>query len=541
MVAKKIIFLLTFLIFTYLYSQEKKITNEEKKINESIRTSRKLANTDCQKALDQLLKSNHKSVALAYKKGEMDSNNLLMTIYYWKGDYKKVLELSKKTLELAKNFNDYEILADSYRLKGLSYSELGLNSYSLLELHKALNDAKKIKTNDSKYFKTSVIYSNIARYHKNLGMYKDSTRFYIKKSVSEVNKVADTSKYNNQKYQIIAFQQMNLGVIYSTEKNNIVAEKYFIKSLNIYKNSSKNHCLPKNEEITLLSEMGKFYLSQKRYKKAIECAKKAKEIEKIYPIPYIRKDILETLLKAYVRINDIPASKEFSEEYINLNDSLKKTGKKSIEALIKRLLSEQENRHKSNLLYILIVNFIMLILIFLAIIFWRRKKKHLFKNDENVVKILPDKDEIRLLDNQITASQTLHVPNTSRHLQNVITISENTIQSILVKLDKFEKSKKFLKNEISLSSLSNSLQTNPRYLSEIIKHYKGKTFNNYINGLRIQYIIDILNETPIYREYKISHLATVAGFSSREVFAIIFKKETGVNPSYYISQLKKNE
>jgi YesN/AraC family two-component response regulator len=89
--------------------------------------------------------------------------------------------------------------------------------------------------------------------------------------------------------------------------------------------------------------------------------------------------------------------------------------------------------------------------------------------------------------------------------------------------------------------LSNSLNTNPRYLSEIIKQHKGKNFNNYLNGLRIHYITNKLYDTPVFREYKISYLAEACGFSSREVFAVIFKKETGVTPSYFISQLKKDD
>ncbi|AZA77307.1 AraC family transcriptional regulator [Chryseobacterium sp. G0186] len=67
----------------------------------------------------------------------------------------------------------------------------------------------------------------------------------------------------------------------------------------------------------------------------------------------------------------------------------------------------------------------------------------------------------------------------------------------------------------------------------------NKSFNNYLNGLRINYITAKLYDTPIFREYKISYLAETCGFSSREVFAVIFKKETGVSPSYFINQLKK--
>ena len=100
---------------------------------------------------------------------------------------------------------------------------------------------------------------------------------------------------------------------------------------------------------------------------------------------------------------------------------------------------------------------------------------------------------------------------------------------------------KFLKPEISLTWLSNYLDTNPKYLSQIIRDYKNNNFNGYINTLRIDYITKKLHKTSSYREYKISYLAKECGFSSVQVFVIAFKKETGITPSYFIDHLKKNK
>ncbi|UTX49040.1 AraC family transcriptional regulator [Chryseobacterium sp. MA9] len=121
-----------------------------------------------------------------------------------------------------------------------------------------------------------------------------------------------------------------------------------------------------------------------------------------------------------------------------------------------------------------------------------------------------------------------------------LNIPDYTTKSILLKLVKFEKSQKFLKKDISLSSLANDFDTNTRYLSAIIKQHKKKSYSNYINGLRIAYIKTKLAENPIYREYKISYLAEECGFSSREVFAVTFKKETGITPSCFISSLSSH-
>jgi AraC-like DNA-binding protein len=85
------------------------------------------------------------------------------------------------------------------------------------------------------------------------------------------------------------------------------------------------------------------------------------------------------------------------------------------------------------------------------------------------------------------------------------------------------------------------LGTNSKYLNEILKIYKDKTFSQYINDLRIDYITKLLYEEPKSREYKISYLAEICGFSSREVFAVAFKKKMGISPSYFIENLRKEK
>jgi len=97
----------------------------------------------------------------------------------------------------------------------------------------------------------------------------------------------------------------------------------------------------------------------------------------------------------------------------------------------------------------------------------------------------------------------------------------------------------YIDQNMSLSTLSSMLNTNTKYLSEIIKHHKNKKFKNYINGLRIEYIMQLLFNQPEYREYKISYLAGCCGFSSRVVFGVVFKKEKGILPSYFIQSLGK--
>lgn len=121
--------------------------------------------------------------------------------------------------------------------------------------------------------------------------------------------------------------------------------------------------------------------------------------------------------------------------------------------------------------------------------------------------------------------------------QESFIMSEEVEERILKQLEKFEKTDLFTKNSISFSSLASYCQTNTKYLSHCINHHKGMDYNNYINDLRVKFIIDKLINEPIYRKYKFGALAEEAGFSSQNKFSTVFKKSTSITPSEFIKQL----
>lgn len=112
---------------------------------------------------------------------------------------------------------------------------------------------------------------------------------------------------------------------------------------------------------------------------------------------------------------------------------------------------------------------------------------------------------------------------------------------ILDKLNRFEESKKYLDNNMSLAILSAQLGTNTKYLSEIINKYKDKNFNSYINELRIAYVIHLLSTDRSYHQYKISYIAEICGFTTHSAFTNVFKSVTGFSPHEYIQNLKNSE
>ena len=183
----------------------------------------------------------------------------------------------------------------------------------------------------------------------------------------------------------------------------------------------------------------------------------------------------------------------------------------------------------------MIIYIIILIIIVGSWIFIKRKNKFHQKKYEILIAKLNSKEYASTLPS-ITVGKIENIEPKSS-----IIIPEETGKLLLQKLEKFEASEKYLRKDASLPWLANDLSTNTKYLSEIIKIARGKNFSNYINGLRINFIVDKLYNSPKYREYKISHLVEESGFVTHKVFVAAFKNEHGVTPSYFIDKLRASE
>lgn len=122
-----------------------------------------------------------------------------------------------------------------------------------------------------------------------------------------------------------------------------------------------------------------------------------------------------------------------------------------------------------------------------------------------------------------------------------INISSKTEKVLLKKIADFENSRGFLNKEVNLNFLAKEFNTNTKYLSEIIKSYKNKNFNQYLNELRIDDLIEQLNTNEKVLNTKVSFLASDFGFNSHSSFSTIFTQYVGKSPSEYIKELKQNK
>ena len=120
----------------------------------------------------------------------------------------------------------------------------------------------------------------------------------------------------------------------------------------------------------------------------------------------------------------------------------------------------------------------------------------------------------------------------------VLDINPAIVESIRNKLIDFENKRGYLKKELTANKLAEQFTTNYKYLSLVIRHDHQKSFVNYINDLRIDYLVERMKNEPTIRRYNHAGLASECGFSTAQHFVTAFKKRTRIAPGYFCKELE---
>lgn len=99
--------------------------------------------------------------------------------------------------------------------------------------------------------------------------------------------------------------------------------------------------------------------------------------------------------------------------------------------------------------------------------------------------------------------------------------------------------KKYLDSQLNATMLSDELGISRQSLSTLISAAFGVNLSEYINQFRILEAQRLLNEEA-YSNYTIAAISDLCGFNTERTFYNAFRSITGVTPTYYIEQLRKN-
>lgn len=94
--------------------------------------------------------------------------------------------------------------------------------------------------------------------------------------------------------------------------------------------------------------------------------------------------------------------------------------------------------------------------------------------------------------------------------------------------------------DLNIETLAYQLKMSSRELSFLIKYNTKNNIKNYINALRVNNVIELLN-TNVVKEVTIESIGKEAGFGSRSTFFLVFKSHIGLTPTEYLQKIKSQQ
>ena len=95
----------------------------------------------------------------------------------------------------------------------------------------------------------------------------------------------------------------------------------------------------------------------------------------------------------------------------------------------------------------------------------------------------------------------------------------------------------YLKEDYTQQYVAKKIKTNTTYLSYIINKNFEKSFSEYANELKINYVINEMIANPLYRKYSTQAIAESVGYKNASSFTKSFSKRTGVTPVQFAKNI----
>ncbi len=99
----------------------------------------------------------------------------------------------------------------------------------------------------------------------------------------------------------------------------------------------------------------------------------------------------------------------------------------------------------------------------------------------------------------------------------------------------FEETEDYCTMDYTIDSLASSIDSNVRYVSEVINNEFGKNFRALLNEYRIKKSMMMLEDKENYGHLTIKAISEMVGYKSQSTFISLFTKQTGLKPSLYQS------
>ena len=194
---------------------------------------------------------------------------------------------------------------------------------------------------------------------------------------------------------------------------------------------------------------------------------------------------------------------------------------------------------------IILVSIVLLLIVIFVFVLLRQKKR---LNSINADLFERNREFVRLYDRLVEEWRSRKSPDPepessptadSRPARTDDPDSKMRQDDLLARVIEFmETSDKFLDPDFSLAQLAKEINSNTKYVSQVINERTGSTFRNFINEYRIRVAQERILDHEAWGHLTIKSIGESVGFKSPANFITAFKKVTGMTPSVYMSVSK---
>ena len=454
-------------------------------------------------------------------------------IYTERGEYDLALQNALDILEIGEDLKNGYIQMRAFSAISHVYLRLG-------EYQKAMENCLKGLDFILKLEKTQFLLPKIdelARMTHKLKGSREAARLY-----DFYLRMEEKSPHAGSYIQSIVY--MNIANIYVEESKFEKAWVFLTKAMDII--DANNYRFRKPRAYALMAELQLKTLDTlaaiDSYNKGLRSAEDINANDMV-------KEISNTLSTLFSQRNDSIKANLFAKLYTAVSDSLftmetaqrikilesrRKINEISKEKEILELKTKSQDDRYQFAIVILALTFIIGTIAAFSYFKVKKKNRILYFRTKELTQEKRNQKKLALPPSQ-EYNKALELDNRMKKKY----IDDDLRDIIMIKLKRLEEAKFYLNSNCTLSSLADELQTNQKYLSLVINHEKQSNFNTYINGLRIDYLLNRLLEDEEFRNSKLSYISTESGFNNPNTFYSAFKKRQGILPSYFIKQLNE--
>nr|WP_246611354.1 helix-turn-helix domain-containing protein [Flavobacterium quisquiliarum] len=456
-------------------------------------------------------------------------------------NYQEGIKLSIKTsdvIQTVKFKSNMALVNSEVGNYALAAKNLRQNS-DFLDKNEGLYEKDQFQNSKSNiYTNLGNVYESYFMKNRNKLFLLDSAEYFYKKAVNFSQNYIDNKMTAT----------LSLGNIYLVKKDVKNAEKAYF-DIAMYAKQNNDQVYYKIANYNL----GELYYTQKKYDKALVFLKKNDSIalkEKKIDKSYFQSNYIQA--KIYNIKNEPELAFKHSKLYLDAyekyegelrEEALDVNYKLGTANLSEEMVSIQE-KYKYEVLWNKALKVFYVILV-VAIVFFLikniRDKNKAQKKMNALIEEFKANLEKKEIEKTIEKPVVLEVPELEESLlkkENAnLSIDEAKENKIVEKLLALEEKLEYLNADFTLSYAAKKIKTNTTYLSYVVNKRFGKSFGEYSNELKINYVINQMITNHLYRKYSTQAIAESVGFKNAVSFAKSFRKRTGVSPAQFANNI----